>query len=557
MASARRLLLALLAGAAVGVAFPPFGAWPLLLVGLVALLAALEGQSAWRGAQLGLVFGLTSMAIMLPWVRVIGPDAWAALTVLEALFFAGFGAAAAYVRPYRWWPVATACLWVLTELARSHVPFTGFPWGKVAFALTDAPVAAYVRYVGVPGLGALVLLMAAAVWWGLLRVRTDWRPATAAWLTAVAVVGLGAVLPVGSAGDSGRLQVAAVQGGIPGTGADGLGEQREVVDNHVRATKRYAAQVRAGAAEPADVVFWPENSTDIDPFADDETYAAIDGAVDEVGVPVLVGALTAGSTSDTRRNVGLVWSPEAGPGDDFYVKRNLVPFGEYIPLRNVLAPMFSRLDQIPRDFEPGDQPGVLDLGPVVVADAMCYDVAFEGVIAPAVEAGAELLVVQTNNATYQGTGQPEQQWAISRMRALEAGRDLVVASTNGISGVVAADGSVLTRSTSKEPVVLTATVQLADGLTPAVRFGSLLEKSLALLGVLAVAVALLLGRRGVGNAGTAASASPPTGPSPGPAPGPTSQPRTGPSPGPSTEPSTEPSTGQPRPVAGASSGPAG
>jgi apolipoprotein N-acyltransferase len=200
--------------------------------------------------------------------------------------------------------------------------------------------------------------------------------------------------------------------------------------------------------------------------------------------------------------------------------------------------MFSRLDQIPRDFEPGDELGVLDLGPVVVADAMCYDVAFEGVIAPAVEAGAELLVVQTNNATYQGTGQPEQQWAISRMRALEAGRDLVVASTNGISGVVAADGSVLTRSTTKDPVVLTANVQLADGLTPAVRFGSLLEKALALLGVLAIGAAIVLGRRRAGSAGASGTA-----------------------PGPSTPPpagsSTGPSTGQARPVAGAASGPAG
>ena len=538
MASARRLLLALLGGAAVGVAFPPIGAWPLLVVGLVALLASLQGQSGWRGAQLGLVFGLTSMAIMLPWVRVIGPDAWAALTVLQALFFAGFGATAALVRPYRWWPVATACLWALTELARSHVPFTGFPWGKVAFALTDAPVAGYVRYLGVPGLGALVLLLAAMVWWGLLQARTDRRSALASWLAAAAVVALGAVLPVGSAGGAGTLSVAAVQGGIPGTGADGLGEQREVVDNHARATQRYAEQVRTGAADPAEVVFWPENSTDIDPFADNETYAAIDAAVDDVGVPVLVGALTAGSTPDTRRNVGLVWSPETGPSDDFYVKRNLVPFGEYIPLRDVLAPMFSRLDQIPRDFEPGDEPGVLDLGPVVVADAMCYDVAFEGVIAPAVEAGAELLVVQTNNATYQGTGQPEQQWAISRMRALEAGRDLVVASTNGISGVVAADGSVLTRSTTKDPVVLTANVQLADGLTPAVRFGSLLEKALALLGVLAIGAAIVLGRRRAGSAGASGTA-----------------------PGPSTPPpagsSTGPSTGQARPVAGAASGPAG
>ena len=122
---------------------------------------------------------------------------------------------------------------------------------------------------------------------------------------------------------------------------------------------------------------------------------------------MLVGALTAGSDDDHLRNVGIVWDPQTGPGEQMYVKRNLVPFGEYIPMRDLLAPMIGRLDEIPRDFEAGDEPGVLDLGPVVVGDAMCYDVAFEGVVAPSVRDGAELLVVQTNNATYLGTGQPD------------------------------------------------------------------------------------------------------------------------------------------------------
>ncbi|HLK94900.1 MAG TPA: apolipoprotein N-acyltransferase, partial [Nocardioidaceae bacterium] len=226
---------------------------------------------------------------------------------------------------------------------------------------------------------------------------------------------------------------------------------------------------------------------------------AIQRSVRSVGVPLLVGALTAGSDDDHLRNVGIVWDPETGPGegtDKVYLKRNLVPFGEYIPLRGLLAPVFGRLDEIPRDFEAGSTPGVLDLGPVVVGDAMCYDVAFEGVVAPSVREGAELLVVQTNNATYLGTGQPAQQWAISRLRALESGRDLVVASTNGISGFVAADGSVLQRTSSSEPVVLSDTLRRANGLTLAVRIGGLLEWLLAGLGAAAVVLAALQGRRG-------------------------------------------------------------
>ena len=489
MALLARVSIALVAGVATGLAYPPYGWWLLLLPGLVGLLGVLEDQSARRGAVLGLVFGVGYFGAMLPWLRVIGVDAWIALTLLESVFVAGFGAAAAVVRPYRWWPLATAGLWVGVELARSQVPFTGFPWGRVGFALAGTPLESYVRYLGIPALGALVVLGAAVVWWGLTR-RAGTVVALAGFVLVVAGLPiLGAALPVGPAGATETLRVAAVQGGVPGTGADGLGEQREVVTNHVRATEAFAADVRAGETEPADVVLWPENSTDVDPFTDQDAYAAIDGAVQTVGVPVLVGAITAGSEPDLRRNVGLVWSPDTGPGDG-YVKRHLVPFGEYIPLRDVLAPMISRLDEIPRDFEAGDEPGVLDLGPVIVGDSLCYDIAFDRAAGPAVQEGAELLVVQTNNATYRATGQPDQQWAISRLRAIETGRDLVVASTNGISGVVAADGTVLARSTTNEAVVITEAVTLADGLTPAVRFGVWWERGLVVIGLVGLVVAV-------------------------------------------------------------------
>ena len=129
MLMASRLALGLLSGVSVGLGFPPYGLWPLLLVGLVGLLGLLQDLSPRLGAVVGLAFGLGYMGVLLPWVRVIGPDAWLALTVLEALFYAAFGWAATRVRPHSWWPLATAGLWAGAELARSHVPFTGFPWG--------------------------------------------------------------------------------------------------------------------------------------------------------------------------------------------------------------------------------------------------------------------------------------------------------------------------------------------------------------------------------------------------------------------------------------------
>ena len=169
--------------------------------------------------------------------------------------------------------------------------------------------------------------------------------------------------------------------------------------------------------------------------SDPEAFDLIEGAVDAVGVPVLVGAVLDGPGPDYVSNTGIVWSPETGPGER-YVKRHPVPFGEYIPFRDQLSGLIARLDQIPRDFAAGSRPGVLDVGPTRVGDVICFEIAYDGIVRDVVDGGAKVLVVQTNNATYNGTGQPEQQLAMSRLRAIEHGRAVLVAATSGISAVV-------------------------------------------------------------------------------------------------------------------------
>jgi apolipoprotein N-acyltransferase len=112
-----------------------------------------------------------------------------------------------------------------------------------------------------------------------------------------------------------------------------------VLDNHVQATRDLAADVRAGREQQPDLVVWPENASDIDPFTNPEAYDAIDRAVEDIGVPVLVGAVLQGP-GEKISNAGIVWDPVTGPGER-YVKRHPVPFGEYIPYRS-LAPAHHR-----------------------------------------------------------------------------------------------------------------------------------------------------------------------------------------------------------------------
>jgi apolipoprotein N-acyltransferase len=489
-----RVCLAILSGLAAAAAFEPLG-WSLLLVPAVAgLSVAVHGLRGRRAFALGLLFGVAFMATLLPWLQVIGVDAWIGLSILEGAFFGLLGLLLGRVARLPLWPLWAATGWVAADLLRSVVPWGGFPWGRLAFATVDTPLASAMPWVGTSGTTFLVALLGTTVAWLLLGGLR--RPAVA--VVAVAgVVGIAAVPALAGAPDpdDGRtVRVAAVQGDVPGEGMDAFAERRAVLDNHVNATLRLAGQIAAGTAEQPDFVLWPENSTDIDPFEDASVHADIQRAVDAVGVPVLVGAMVGGPGEVDVRNQGIVWEPGTGPGES-YSKTHPVPFGEYIPHRAQLAQLFERLDQIPRDMVPGTEPGVLELAGTTIGDVICFEVAYDGVVHDVVDGGAEMLVVQTNNATYMGTGQVEQQFAIARLRALETSRYVVVVATNGVSGIVAPDGSVVERAPTRETAVLEMDVPRRTELTPAVRFSTWIELGLVLAGAIAVSASIFRDRR--------------------------------------------------------------
>jgi len=501
-----RLLAAAVCGVAVYAGFPPHNWIWLLGLGLVGLVYLLEDPSPKAAAGVGFAFGLGFMGTLLVWLSVLGPDVWLLVAIASAGFYALFGWAYARTRELPARLLWATALWVGIEYLRSEIPFGGFPWGRLAFATADTPLVSFNRWIGVPATSGVIFLGCCAL--GIAIHRGLGRRLAYAVAVPVGIVVCGAVLPTGLASATGTASVAAVQGDVPGTGAESLGERHEVTTNHAEATVEYAERIDSGEEPRPDVVIWPENSTDVDPFNNPDIYGSIDTAVQAVGVPTLIGAIVDGPAEGEAQNVGLVWDPEEGPLPERYVKRHLVPFGEYIPLRDQIAPLVSRLDQIARDMQPGDDPGLLQVGPALVGTMMCFDVAYDDTVADNASNGAELIVVQTNNATYYGTAQPEQQWGIEQVRAVETGRDVVVASVNGISGFVSADGEVLQRTHSRVQQVLVQEVELADGVTWGVRFGAWIEKGLALLGLGAVvATYVIRRRRGDQNAGDRTSRS--------------------------------------------------
>jgi apolipoprotein N-acyltransferase len=229
------------------------------------------------------------------------------------------------------------------------------------------------------------------------------------------------------------------------------------------------ADIESGETPAPDLIVWPESGTDIDPLAPGIAADEINRLAKQTDIPILIGATTwngSDAQSSGPTNSGILWT-KLGPGQ-IYSKNHLVPFGEYVPLREVLAKMITRFDQIPNDFVPGEGPGVFDIAKGQVGDVICFEVAYANHIYATVSAGsagAQVFVVQTNNATYGNTAQPEQQFAITRFRAIENQRAFLVASTSGISGLIRNDGEVLSRTGQFEAATVTGEVELISDKT--------------------------------------------------------------------------------------------
>lgn len=494
-ALAARLVLAAVAGLAGTFAFPPFGIWPLAFLSVAGLSLAVRGRRCRSGALIGLVFGAGLFLPMLHWTATyVGAIPWLVLVFSQTWYLALLGAVLPLVQGRRFASLYTAALWVGDEALRDRLPFGGFPWGRWAFSQASSPMKWFAPLGGAPLVTFAVALTGALFAAALTRramVGTTVR-ATA----AVAVLVLGAVLQIPLHPDDHPARtttVAAIQGDVPDRGLEFNARRRQVLDNHVAQTLKLAAEIQAGTVPRPELVLWPENSSDIDPTTNPDAARVIQQAVDAVGVPIVVGALLDGPGPAHVSNAGIVWMPststEPGPGQR-YVKRHPVPFGEYIPLRSVARAVSSKVDLVGRDMVAGGGDGLLTETPYPVGDVICFEIAYDSLVNSSVRAGAQLLVVQTNNATFGHSGETYQQLAMNQLRAVEHDRTVVQVATSGKSAIIGPDGEIADQTGALfTPGILVRSIGLSTSMTPATRLGSLPEWVLAALGVLGLALA--------------------------------------------------------------------
>ena len=458
--------LSLGAGVLVAASLPPWGFWPLAIVGVVLFEVAL-GEHPTRRERFvrGLLFGAGWLFPGMGWMWFLTAPGY----LVAGLLFAALHGVAALVAPTGPWRVlGRPAAHTLVEALRLVVPFGGVPLATLAIGQAGGPL------LGIARVGGVVLLTWVVFQVGFaLAGPSPYVPATvrrrgvrpqfqgAAAIGAVVLFGLLAVVaPSGS--DTGRsLTVAIVQGGGPqGTRAIST-DPREVVERHLAATR----QIGPGSV---DLVLWPENVIDVAVFADSLERQEIAAEARRIGAPFAVGVTEDVPPTDADDLGGFLNAQIVVDTDGAIVSRfdkvRRVPFGEYVPLRGLLSALGAPVDQIRRDAVAGTGPAVVTLPDgTPVAVAISWEIFFGSRMRDGVGAGGEVLINPTNGSSYTGTIVQSQQVASSRLRAVESGRWVAQAAPTGFSAFVSPDGDVLQRTAVSEQAVIVGAVGLRTG----------------------------------------------------------------------------------------------
>ena len=361
---------------------------------------------------------------------------------------------------------AAPLVWVSTELGRTYL-FTGFPWVLLGYSqMKVLPVAQLASIFGVYGVSALVATVSAAA--AVIVVRSDRRrfiPLAVALLLVMAVAGWGSLrLNASALTRTGEpLRVGILQGNVNQAEKWDRKRADDIFADYVKKTEE-------AIAAKAQVVVWPESSTPFS-FEDDiQATAQLRELVRRSGVPLLLGSdQIEHGPSNKYYNAAFLTRPD-GSTAGVYRKMHLVPFGEYVPMKEVFffaAPLVEAVS----DFSPGETGVLLPLKGHPVSTAICYEVVYPALVRAFVQSGSELLFTITNDAWFGRTSAPYQHFEQAAMRAIENGRYLVRAANTGISGVVDPYGRVLAESGIFEPAVMVEEVRFVSARTIYTRIG--------------------------------------------------------------------------------------
>ena len=452
MVRIKSYLLTVLAALIFSTSFAPLGLWFAAPVAYAIYLRILC-----RNSNLifhSFLFGFLANAIILSWSKTfVGVTPWLLLAVLQGLYLVPVGFAARYLKS----PLPLIAPILLMDELKSYFPFGGFGWSRIGFSQVESPLISMVSIVGVIGISLITLLIA------LLLIQPNRTLISALLLTFLLSQ---FVIQESSAGES--LQIRAVQGGVPERGLSFNSRAQAVLDNHIKVTRR-------DIEDGDDLLLWPENAIDVDPLRNFSARKKIVDMQAFTKKPLLAGAIL----SEEKVSNAAVLFDESATAQSIYIKRYLTPFGEYIPLRSIASAISPHVDRV-SDFTPGDRYIGHKIEGINLSSIICYEILSDQLMR---ESGkkSQIIAVMTNSATFAGSAEGEQQLSITRIRAIESGRNIVSVSTTGPTAFIDYRGEVLERLNDGEVGSISMAVEARQGQTIATRFGGEISSLLMLI----------------------------------------------------------------------------
>ena len=385
------------------------------------------------------VFAFTFNAVLLHWTSTyVGSTPWIILSFGLSLLYLPLTLVG------RWGIAAYPLIFVVLEEVRNRFPFGGFGWARVAYSQADAPYAAIASRGGAISLSAITVLLTGFVYFALNKK-----------VQLVFIVPLLLLFIPSNIATVKQTSVLMVQGNVPKLGLDFNARAKQVFNNHVDETRKALAII-----QKVDFIAWPENAVDVDPYTNKDVYEELES----FDKPLIIGAIV--EKDRKLLNTSILWGDKT---QDIYVKQHLTPFGEYIPLRSLaekISPLVNQVD----DFSPGNQQKIFTIGTAKVAPVICFELLDDEILAEAAKS-SNLLVVQTNSATFGTSAESAQQLSITRIRAIEHSRNVVSVSTTGISAVIDFNGKVLNQTSMGTAEHLFADIGLIEQSSPRDRYG--------------------------------------------------------------------------------------
>lgn len=474
-----RMGLSILGGALLLLSFPFFNLWPLIWIGLVPLLIAIQGVKPRRALLLGWICGAIYVSGMTYWILPLYPYANFPIVLLATLLLTGY--LAFYVAGFSWivrrlnlrsapaYIFIPAALWTALELLRGWL-FTGLPWGSLGHSqYRFLPIAQIASITGLGGISFLIVSVNAALARLILEFRR-WREEIRYILIPFALFliclsygiwKLERPLP-----PKGKIEIALIPGNVP---------QREKMYGDPRVTfRRYLENLDEVTYERPDLIVFPETFVLMDLLRPGrrEYVEILQNRLREGGSWLLFGIPhyeTKGDRGDY--NAAVLLSPDRVVGK--YYKQHLVPFSEYTPLRRYLPKSIKEKVVGMADFNKGKESVVFTLpNGVRFGAVICFESVFPYIFREFVRKGVDFMGVITNDAWFEGTSAPYQHYAMAPFRAIEMGKAVFRCANKGVTCVIGPKGRVISGVVKPdENGTIIAEVPLYPGITLYMRFG--------------------------------------------------------------------------------------